>query len=618
MTVYLEEHPSYIAFMTGADGTLPLPRTAGLELSSAGHSGCPLCEPFRTPRGKRVPEVIGKPLLDRVILDVLPYVDTLRICGDKACLGGDGPLPYLLAHAARLQTAVILCTDADGVHDAAMEAMARYGLKALYLLLDVEPFGRLTREDNTPAYQLMSNLHKLEHMQKTYGTAPVAVYMIGVVNDRTIQTVPAAIDWCNNAGIKGLFVNRPSQAAGQTNTDRHVQAAIALAHRKAQDTDTTFLVLKTGGKEQAPEDVAACRDPFMHLTIEANGEVRICKGDGPVVGNLFWQPLRDIWHGRMAQDLRRGLLSGESTHTCRDCMKHHANGPPPRTTAQPILNSIPHPQLAAGFMAPDAHNALLTGWSATFFLDGGAGESVLVDLGAADDPIAGTLLVDGRTQLAFSIEAGERRTIGMDIDPTRRDLIRADLRVAPQDRREPPDHSAGEPRESGFRFWGTRMVEWRKKATFGDAITFLDGELIGSRLVIGGQRYFRSYWRWSAATAADLVLVLRFAHEKIHQDLNSILRRFMVRHKDRLFAVECPLPGVDSTAGELLVLETPVTAPDGLVPGGYCLELAVGAGHGETQLLEPTTDDWQINGRRMLLGVIEVAPPTTGVHSSER
>lgn len=70
----------------------------------------------------------------------------------------------------------------------------------------------------------------------------------------------------------------------------------------------------------------ACTRPWRLTYIQANGDVSPCcfapftgKEGGPILGNVFEQPLEEIWQGPNYQEFRRAFLTRQPPQCCEGC-----------------------------------------------------------------------------------------------------------------------------------------------------------------------------------------------------------------------------------------------------------------------------------------------------------
>ncbi len=70
----------------------------------------------------------------------------------------------------------------------------------------------------------------------------------------------------------------------------------------------------------------ACTRPWRLTYIQANGDVSPCcfapftgDGGGPILGNVFQQPIKEIWHGEKYREFRKAFLSNKPPQCCEGC-----------------------------------------------------------------------------------------------------------------------------------------------------------------------------------------------------------------------------------------------------------------------------------------------------------
>lgn len=69
-----------------------------------------------------------------------------------------------------------------------------------------------------------------------------------------------------------------------------------------------------------------CDRPFMHLTVDVDGDVLICCQDATateIVGNVFETSIKDVWMSKRFQELRKMHIEGESNKipVCAGCQR---------------------------------------------------------------------------------------------------------------------------------------------------------------------------------------------------------------------------------------------------------------------------------------------------------
>jgi len=117
--------------------------------------------------------------------------------------------------------------------------------------------------------------------------------------------------------------------------DARVDAVVAEAARVAAELGVSF----KGSGAAAPTEVfehrvhlaprpwAACRRPFTLVYVTANGNVLPCciapfttrHYPGIVLGNVFREPLAEIWNGERYREFRRALVTESPPECCSGC-----------------------------------------------------------------------------------------------------------------------------------------------------------------------------------------------------------------------------------------------------------------------------------------------------------
>lgn len=106
--------------------------------------------------------------------------------------------------------------------------------------------------------------------------------------------------------------------------------------QEAEELSRSLAIGLTLPRYKHAADEVGCLQPFNTLFVKWDGEVRLCCASAIVsrtpmyivAGNLFKQPIEEIWNNQLAQNVRRGLLSKGSEHInpiCRVCPFNEMN-----------------------------------------------------------------------------------------------------------------------------------------------------------------------------------------------------------------------------------------------------------------------------------------------------
>lgn len=88
--------------------------------------------------------------------------------------------------------------------------------------------------------------------------------------------------------------------------------------------DTSRKLPEKFKKEQALDKYQPCNYPFQVMTIDYNGDVRVCQADAfgdSYLGNVFAEGVLNVWNGEKMNDLRKRHRENKllKTEFCYDC-----------------------------------------------------------------------------------------------------------------------------------------------------------------------------------------------------------------------------------------------------------------------------------------------------------
>ena len=193
--------------------------------------------------------------------------------------------------------------------------------------------------------RVKANLLALTALVKAAGRGPKLSLWFTSMREN-ISELPDVARFAAQAGIgevyvqrlvyfgKGLAVEEQSLYHRLFEQEKH-----ALAETLAICRQNGLSLTASGGEQISPSgDISSLQDldeerpwqecsrPWRLSYIQANGDVSPCcfapftgKDGGPILGNVFKQPLAEIWQGPNYQEFRRAFLSKKPPQCCEGC-----------------------------------------------------------------------------------------------------------------------------------------------------------------------------------------------------------------------------------------------------------------------------------------------------------
>jgi MoaA/NifB/PqqE/SkfB family radical SAM enzyme len=189
------------------------------------------------------------------------------------------------------------------------------------------------------------NLLALTGLMKARGGGPKLSLWFTTMREN-IKELPGVAQFAAQAGIGEVYVQRlVYYGEGLAVEDQSLyhklfeQEKIALAHTARLCRQYGIALAASGGEQVTPEGSLSglenldeefpwhsCTRPWRLTYIQANGDVSPCcfapftgKDGGPILGNIFEQPLEEIWQGPKYQEFRRAFLTRQPPQCCEGC-----------------------------------------------------------------------------------------------------------------------------------------------------------------------------------------------------------------------------------------------------------------------------------------------------------
>jgi MoaA/NifB/PqqE/SkfB family radical SAM enzyme len=319
---------------------LPLPRSLYVETTSRCNSRCETC--ILTYGGREAPKDLSYGEFRR-ILDQFPVLERVVLHGiGEPLLNRE--LPAMIGHAKSRGAHVLFNSNAITLAPRWQAALVDAGLDELRVSLDGSTRETYERVRGVDAFdKVTANLEAFAAFRRQRGAErpQVSLWFTGLREN--LSELPGLVPIAVRAGAAGIHLQRlvynglglavkAQSLFGRTTAEHErwiretAEAAVAAGIAfSASGATTPEVSLTPHGASTRPW--SHCRRPWTLVYVTVHGNVLPCcispwvadPYDGIVLGNLFEQPLEEIWRGRGYEEFRGALLTESPPQPCRGC-----------------------------------------------------------------------------------------------------------------------------------------------------------------------------------------------------------------------------------------------------------------------------------------------------------
>ncbi len=331
---------------------LPLPRELYLETTNRCNERCDQCPRTHlqreTERDLSLAEVIA-------ITDQLPILERVVLHGlGEPMLNPE--LPAIVAHLRSRGAYVLFNSNATALGTAMGRALIAADLNELRVSLDgatSETYARVRGVSTKTLPKIIKNLRNFQELLAESGkalnrpAAPKLSFWFTAMREN-FHELPLLVDIALQTGVREIYVQRfiyfgEGLATADQTLYLHAQAdEMALIEQTAERCAAHAIAFRATGAA-TPDDYlgkteaalekrpwSPCRRPYSLAYITALGNVFSCCfapfHPGPaatrVLGNVFEQPLAEIWNGQRYQAFRAAFESDQPWDQCQGCGKN--------------------------------------------------------------------------------------------------------------------------------------------------------------------------------------------------------------------------------------------------------------------------------------------------------
>ena len=157
---------------------------------------------------------------------------------------------------------------------------------------------------------------------------PFELTLVYCAMRRTLPELPAFVDIAHRLGASAIQVNYLLV----TKPDPRMERESPFFHQDLYDYNVLTAKIK-GAKlgvdvrhqplssDTPPDAPAPCRRPWEHLNVNRTGQVQICCGGSPILGNMFEEGFSRMWNSPAMARFRSRVNSDDPPAACRKCTR---------------------------------------------------------------------------------------------------------------------------------------------------------------------------------------------------------------------------------------------------------------------------------------------------------
>lgn len=326
------------------------PRCLGLVLGNACNLRCIHCY-----QARNADTLLGPPEvaagLRRELAALYPYISTLRVQGGEVFVipGFRDLIDDVVRHTQR--PILSISTNGTLIDDDWAELLVRTPFAHVTVSIDAATpatFSRIRRGGSLPA--ILANIDRIRHWKQKLASELPTLDSFFVIMRSNFREIPAYLELMQRHGMIDVALQTMDLSAG--NVDRHLDleadeiiadhTEIRELHTLLQDALPRFrpgfrqlrvsglqalfeahhlstAFLDEGQKSLYPDsddlaegDFELCPNPWTTLFITEAGDVHLCFLSRPI-GNIYAQPLHEIWNSSQAIAKRCDMIEGRYT-----------------------------------------------------------------------------------------------------------------------------------------------------------------------------------------------------------------------------------------------------------------------------------------------------------------
>lgn len=273
------------------------------------------------------------------ILDQFPGVERLVLHGvGEPLLARD--LPQMVAEANLRGARVLFNTNALALHRRLGEQLVTAGLDELRVSMDAADPGTYRAIRGVDGYaKAMRRTAEFCAYLREQGASRPRVSMFFMAMRENLAELPAVIEKAAGIGVQSVVLQRLVHfdaglaVADQSLMGKEVEGLLRACEEAADAAHVELLGTGRRGPGESLQPVdsrrpwSGCTRPWRSTYVTANGNVLPCciapfataDYGGIILGNLFEDPITEIWKGSKYEEFRRAHASDQPPEPCHGC-----------------------------------------------------------------------------------------------------------------------------------------------------------------------------------------------------------------------------------------------------------------------------------------------------------
>jgi len=259
---------------------------------------------------------------------VLPFVKTLQIFGGE-------PLVYsrlddLCKLAGDSFCELELITNGSLLDEKRRELLLDNNARLIKISMEAATQETYKSIRGGDLKQVLTNVSNLAKERDARGLKHPDIQTNFVAMRRNIEELPDFIRLAAEAGIDRvlvLFMNAQSREdlaqeslyLFQELSDTYMDKALAAGLKHGIDVSVPGFFDENRNSVQTEEPDRTCHSPWKNCLIDMQGNVRICCGKTPGLGNLLETPFDELWFGETVTPYRKLVNTADQPTECRTC-----------------------------------------------------------------------------------------------------------------------------------------------------------------------------------------------------------------------------------------------------------------------------------------------------------
>jgi len=322
---------------------LTLPRSIYIEPTSRCNELCQQCP--RTLLSREEDRDLGYDQFCYIV-DQFPVLERVVLHGlGEPLLNNE--LPHMIRYLKARGTYVLFNSNGILLNEKRGQALIDAGLDEYRLSMDGATREMYAHVRGVDAFdKIWRNIRAFVELQNVENATKPAVSLWFTAMRENLPELPKLIELASDAGVKEVYMQRlvffeqGLAAAKQALFRRAAQEELELIRRCEQICRERDIAFNAAGAATPLESItrdfgerpwSGCRRPYTLTYITASGNVLSCcfapfghksareYKEERVLGNIFQQPIEDIWRGERYEAFRRAFESDHPARHCAQC-----------------------------------------------------------------------------------------------------------------------------------------------------------------------------------------------------------------------------------------------------------------------------------------------------------